>query len=125
MRPARGTLEEHLLNHGARTENIQPRDKQLRVCRHALDDRVSQFQPLNIHASGARILVGLQQRDQIAYDQRRVHGVRVAGDGKNFRIVSRAICLSGAIAELRPEVASRQLEASFVDFEAVRLGERR
>ena len=76
-----------------------------------------------------RRLVAFEQRDEIADEQRHVHGVGVAGDCEHFGIVERTAGLGCAIALLRAQMSAGQHRAGFVHFEPVagveRLGDAR
>ena len=89
--------DEEILDHRAGSQEVQPGEEQLGVCRNALEDGVRQLQPPFQVVSRERRLVCLQQRDEIADQQRGVHGVRVARDRENVRMVDRLARLPGPV----------------------------
>jgi hypothetical protein len=96
----RAALNEQVLDHRAGREQIQARDNNSGSADtpwRIASARVSRACP------SARA-VGLEQRNQIAHQQRRVHGIRVARDGEHLGIVRRTIGFQRAMPELRSQV---------------------
>jgi len=60
------TLDEHFLDHRRRSEDIQPSQQQPSIGGEALQDRVRERPPIILGIGRTRILVRLEQRDEIA-----------------------------------------------------------
>src|SRR5262245_22810592 len=96
------------------TEQIETCEKQLRIDGESLEDRIGEVQAYFDVIARARRLIGLEQRNKIANEQRGVHRVRVAREGKHLEVVKGALAVPDAISKLRAEMPACQYRARFM-----------
>ena len=113
-------LDEEILDHRAGAKQIESREKQFRVRRHALQDCIGECEPFVVRA---RRPVRFQERDEVAHQQGRVHRVGVARDGDD--VERRRQTVSRAHDEARAQISARgsaggEFEALIVQHPAIR-----
>ena len=123
--PARAILvsiDEEILDDRIGRQEVETREEQLGIGRHALKDSVSETQPAIRIAVRARRTIGVEQAHEIAQQQGVVHRVRIARVRQHLDGIDRLMGPPHRVAKLRPQVATGEHGAGAVHGQSIRIG---